>query len=111
MAAKKKRILTKEEKEKRRVSSLARYRRRVAEGVCLLCGGRAEDVSSVFNYKNKEFRLRIAASQSAPLSAGQLRDCLDELYSADRLLKGSGLDEKIILEKCVARLIAKRAVS
>ena len=43
MAAKKKRILTKEEKEKRRVSSLARYRRRVAEGVCLLCGGRAED--------------------------------------------------------------------
>ena len=43
MAAKKKRILTKEEKEKRRVSSLARYRRRVAEGVCLLCGDRAED--------------------------------------------------------------------
>ena len=43
MAAKKKRILTKEEKEKRRVSSLARYRRRVAEGVCPMCGGRAED--------------------------------------------------------------------
>ncbi|NLO45714.1 MAG: DNA polymerase III subunit delta [Clostridiales bacterium] len=79
--------------------------------ICRQSGGRAEDVSSVFNYKNKEFRLRIAASQSAPLSAGQLRDCLDELYSADRLLKGSGLDEKIILEKCVARLIAKRAVS
>lgn len=79
--------------------------------ICRQSGGRAEDVAKVFDYKNKEFRLRNASSQAASLSTAQLRSCLDELYEADRLLKGSGLDGKMILEKCVTRLLTIKAVS
>lgn len=79
--------------------------------ICRQTGGRTEDAAKVFDYRNKEFRLRNAAAQAAGLSAAQLRECLDELYNADRLLKGSGLDGKMILEKCVTRLLTIKAVN
>ncbi len=77
--------------------------------ICRQSGGRTEDPAKIFDYKNKEFRLRNAAAQAAKLSSEQLRRCLDALSDADRLLKGSGLDGKMILEKCVAQLLTGKA--
>ncbi|HZJ78435.1 MAG TPA: DNA polymerase III subunit delta [Clostridia bacterium] len=77
------------------------YRAKVA----ITSGSRAEDVARHFNYKNKEFRLRNGARDSSRLSLTQLRSCLDKLSMADELLKGSGLDSRLVLEQCMSGLL------
>ena len=73
--------------------------------VATLSGGRAEDVASVFNYKGKEFRLRNAQRDGRALSLSQVRQCLDILLECDKNLKGSGMDARLLLEKCVTQLM------
>ena len=70
-----------------------------------LSGGRPEDAASVFNYKGKEFRLRNAARDGKALSLQDVRRCLDILYTCDKNLKGSGMDARLLLEKCVTELM------
>jgi len=77
--------------------------------VCQAAGGRPEDAAKIFDYRGKEFRLRNAARDSSRMSLAQVKECLDELSRTDGLLKGSGLDEKIVMEKCVAKLLLQSA--
>ncbi|MCR4614626.1 MAG: DNA polymerase III subunit delta [Clostridiales bacterium] len=77
------------------------YRAKVA-----VAGGERPDYAAkLFNYRGREFRLRNAARDASGLSITTLRACLDELDGADRLLKGSSLDPRIVLEQCMTRLM------
>lgn len=73
--------------------------------VVTLAGGRAEDAASMFNYKGKEFRLRNAQRDGRNLSLAQVRQCLDILLECDKNLKGSGMDARLLLEKCITQLM------
>lgn len=73
--------------------------------VFVLSGGRAEDAASLFNYKGKEFRLRNAQRDGKALSMQQVRECLDILLLCDKNLKGSGMDARLLLERCVTQLM------
>lgn len=73
--------------------------------VAVLSGGRCEDVASIFNYKGKEFRLRNAQRDGRNLSLGQVRHCLRILLDCDNKLKGSGMDARLLLERCVTQLM------
>lgn len=70
-----------------------------------LSGGRAEDVTAAFNYRGKEFRLRNAARDGARLSLQDVRRCLEILADCDRNLKGSGMDARLLLERCITELM------
>ncbi len=56
-------------------------------------------------YRGREFRLRNAARDVRRISTRSLRRCLDCLDEADRLLKGGGVQPRIILEETVVRLL------
>lgn len=56
-------------------------------------------------YKNREFRLRNAARDTRNISTRKLRGCLDCLDEADRLLKGGGVEPRIVLEETVVKLL------
>ncbi|MDD6275343.1 MAG: DNA polymerase III subunit delta [Clostridia bacterium] len=66
---------------------------------------RAEDAAKDFNYRNKEFRLTNAARLSSKYSVTQLRLFLDVLSDADRLLKSSTVDGRLILEQTITKLL------
>ncbi len=73
--------------------------------VMISSNGKAEDAAKIFNYKGKEFRLRNAARDSRNMSLQQVRKCLDILAQCDSDLKSSGLDSRILLEKCITQLM------
>lgn len=77
------------------------YRARVG----LDSSGDALAAAKCFNYKNKEFRLRNGARNARDVSVAQLRLCLDALDELDRLLKGGGSNERLILEQGIVRLL------
>ena len=56
------------------------------------------------SYKNKEWKLKNAARDSARISVETLRGCLDILAEADTTLKLRSGDEWALLEQTVARL-------
>ena len=56
------------------------------------------------SYKNKEWKLKNAARDSARISVETLRGCLDILAEADTTLKLRSGDEWVLLEQTVARL-------
>lgn len=64
-------------------------------------------VAKIFpgTYRNREFRLRNAARDTRSTGTRQLRQCLDCLDEADRLLKGGGAEPRIILEETVVKLL------
>lgn len=66
---------------------------------------RAEDAAKDFNYRNKEFRLTNAARLASKYSISQLRRFLDVLYDADRLLKSSSTDGRLVLEQTITKLL------
>ncbi len=73
--------------------------------VVMMANGRPEDAAKYFNYKGKEFRLRNAARDGKDMSLRQMRRCLEILAQCDSDLKGSGLDSRILLEKCITQLM------
>ena len=77
------------------------YRAKVA----LSSGVRAEALADDFAYRGKEFRLRNAARDCARIPLPVLRECLEALAEADRLLKSSRTDKRVVLEQTAARLI------
>lgn len=66
---------------------------------------RAEDAAGDFNYRNKEFRLTNAGRLASKYSIRQLRQFLEVLYEADRLLKSSGIDGRLVLEQTITKLL------
>ena len=57
------------------------------------------------SYKNKEFRLKNGARDSARISVDALRRCLEVLAETDVTLKLRSSDEWVLLEQTVARLM------
>ena len=74
------------------------YRARTAKDI----GLSVNDVTALFNYKGREFRIRNAFNSR--LSTGELRNCLDNLYECDRKLKSTGVNGKVLLEQTVIKL-------
>ena len=50
-------------------------------------------------------RLRNAQRDGRALSLSQVRQCLDILLECDKNLKGSGMDARVLLERCVTQLM------
>lgn len=67
-------------------------------------GLRATDAGKDFNYRNKEFRLTNAARTASKYSVTQLRTFLEVLNEADRLLKSTSLDGRLVLEQTITKL-------
>ena len=70
-----------------------------------LLGVQAETLVEEFDYKSKVFRLRYAARDCRRLSLESLRESLDILAQADRRLKSTAADKRIVLEETAAKLI------
>lgn len=77
------------------------YRAKVARAA----GEQAESLTAVFAYRGKEFRLRNAARDSASIPLPVLRESLETLAAADRMLKSSRTDKRVMLEQTAAKLI------
>ena len=77
------------------------YRAKVASAG----GVQAETLVEEFDYKSKTFRLRYAARDCRRLSLESLRESLDILAQADRRLKSTSADKRIVLEETAAKLI------
>lgn len=58
-----------------------------------------------FEYRSLEFKLRNAARDCGKLKLSQLRKCLDCIYQTDGELKGSRTDQRVVLEKLLAKLL------
>lgn len=78
------------------------YRAKVAGAA----GRGAADIAAAYPaYKGKDFRLRNAARDAARLSAVTLRQGLEVLAEADRRLKFTPADNRVVMEETTARLI------
>lgn len=77
------------------------YRAKIARAA----GQQAESLAVDFAYRGKEFRLRNAARDSAPIPLPVLRESLEILADADRMLKSSRTDKWVVLEQTAAKLI------
>ena len=58
----------------------------------------------LFNYKNKEFKLRNAQRDFRGKSMDYIRKALDLLFETDRKLKGSRIDRRVLLEELIGKL-------
>lgn len=67
-------------------------------------GFRAEDAGKDFNYRNKEFRLTNGARAASKYTIAQLRTFLDVLDDADRLLKSTSVNGRLVLEQTITKL-------
>lgn len=68
-------------------------------------GLKNEDVIKNFQYKGKEFLIDKASSNLKKFDSKRLTLSLNEIVAADRLLKTSGLEQRLILEQLIVRLI------
>ena len=73
--------------------------------MALESGKKAEAPAALFDYKGKAFRLQNAGRMAARYPLPRIGRCLDILARADRQLKSTGLDNKLIMEQCVAGLL------
>lgn len=68
-------------------------------------GQNALELSEPFEYGGMDFKLKNAARACRKIDLSQLRNCLDTLWQADRELKSSRTDNRVILEKTMAKLL------
>ncbi len=68
------------------------------------CGESITYPAKLFDYRNKEFRLRNAERYAKKLSAEQIRQCFDCFAEADRALKSTAQSGELILEKLIVRI-------
>lgn len=67
-------------------------------------GKNAVEVGKYYDYKNKEFRLNNASRASSAFSFSALSECMEILSDADKALKTTAADGRLILEKTLVRL-------
>ncbi len=60
--------------------------------------------AKVFDYRNKEFRLRNAERYARKLSVEQLRQCFDCFAESDKALKSTSQSGELILEKLIVEI-------
>lgn len=66
------------------------------------------EIASDFNYKGREFLIRNAARDGSNMSVEALREALDTLSLADEKIKSTPIDDRVILEETVAKLLLLR---
>lgn len=67
--------------------------------------GGTKSLSTLFNYKGREFALNYAARDGAKIELSRLRACLDELARADMALKGFGTSGTLVIEQLMVKLL------
>lgn len=67
--------------------------------------GNSEYLKAFGNYKNKSFRLDKASKSAKKLSMKQIKKLLDAVSEADIKIKSFSMDNNIILEELVAKLL------
>lgn len=78
------------------------YRAKAAE---INRSGYAEYLKAFTNYKNKSFRLDKAAKSARNLTLQQIKELLDAISEADIKIKSFSVDNNVILEELVAKLL------
>lgn len=79
---------------------------------CAQLNGKTEAViTSAYQYKGKEFRMRNAMRDCSRFSMPQIRACVEILAEADRKLKSSRVDKRILLETALGKMIVSGEVS
>ena len=63
------------------------------------------DLKDVFDYKNKEFRIKNAVQKSKNISLENIIKSLDYLSEADLKLKSTTINPKLVIEELVIKLI------
>lgn len=70
-----------------------------------LSGGEGVTYSAkIFDYRNKEFRLKNADRYARNLSMEQIRQCFDCFAESDRALKSTAQSGELILEKLIVKI-------
>ncbi len=64
-----------------------------------------QGLKNFFDYKNKEFRLRIAKDYSKNLSLKDIKNIILLVIKTDIFLKTSNLNKKILIEELIVRII------
>lgn len=73
---------------------------------CARAAGEAyQNITQYYSYGNRFFALDNAARDSRNLSVEQLRRCLDVIMKADNDLKSTSLDEKLVFEEMLVKLL------
>lgn len=72
--------------------------------VSLVCGQRADALSTDFAYRNRAFALTNAGRDSSRVDIDVIRKCLEELSAADRQLKMGASMPSLVLEQLMVRL-------
>ncbi len=60
--------------------------------------------AKLFDYKNKDFRLKNSSRFASKLSVEQIRECFDCFAESDKALKNTSQDGELILEKLIVQL-------
>ncbi len=68
-------------------------------------GQNPKELTEIFDYKNKEFRLKNAEKHCSEMDIFRLKQCLKYLLDADVKLKSTTLDAKLILSQMIIKLI------
>ncbi|MCL2301185.1 MAG: DNA polymerase III subunit delta [Firmicutes bacterium] len=71
-------------------------------------GRSAEAPAGLFDYKGKSFRLQKAGDMARRMKLPQLKRCMELLAQADRRLKSTGMDDRLVMEQCVVGLLGVR---
>jgi len=74
----------------------------------LNAGKSAEAPAGLFDYKGKAFRLQNAGRMARGMKLSQVKRCLALLAQADRRLKNTGMDDRLVMEQCVIGLLGVR---
>lgn len=64
-----------------------------------------DDVAKYYNYQRRAFALKNAARDCASLSREQLRSSLDAIADADIKMKSTAVDNKLLLEELIIKLL------
>ena len=86
-------------------SLVANYVDLFRASAALQSGKRAEDPAKLFDYKGKDFRLKNAGRMAQRIKPAQIQRSLALLDQADRRLKNSAMDNRLVMEQCVIGLL------
>ncbi|MDR1927094.1 MAG: DNA polymerase III subunit delta [Oscillospiraceae bacterium] len=88
-------------------SLVANYVDLFRAGAMLGSGRRADDAAQLFDYKGKAFRLSNAARMASRMKLSRVCGSLAILDAADRRLKSTGLEPKLVMEQCLFSLLGQ----
>jgi len=71
-------------------------------------GKSAEAPAQIFDYKGKSFRLQNAGRMAQRMKLAQIKHSLNVLDAADRRLKSSAMDNRLVMEQCVIGLLSTK---